>query len=136
MKKSDWESIRSKRGDLFLLDLEQLESFPIGRIASHPGTVAASVSFTGEKVQMTIYREDPGDDPFPINTDSYTIWESFPSHILTNRDEMIRTADTNADLNFQRYEEDHIFIIKEDAGQDHWLKELPSCVVALVKFEE
>jgi hypothetical protein len=85
---------------------------------------------------MTIYREDPKDDLLPINPDEYTTWESFPSHILTNRDAMIQTADTNADPNFQMYEEDYIFIIKEDAGPDHWLKGLPSSVVASMEFEE
>jgi hypothetical protein len=132
MKKDEWNSVKTNKGNLFKLDLEQVASFPMGGVASQPGFLSAVASSTGEEVKMTIYREDPKDFPTPINVDIYTIWESFPSQVLTNRSEMIQTADTNADVNFEVYEEDHIFIVKEDAGEGHWLGELPSSVVALI----
>ena len=132
MKKDEWNAVKSYKGTLFLLDMEQVRMFPMGGIAGHPGFLSAVASSTGEEVKMTIYREDPEDYPTPINVDKYSIWESFPSQILTSRSEMIQTADTNADANFREYEEDHIFIVKEDAGEGHWLNELPSSVVALI----
>jgi hypothetical protein len=51
MKKSYWEDIKSNKGDLVLLDFAQLEALPIGKIASHPGILTATVSSTGEKVK-------------------------------------------------------------------------------------
>ena len=133
MKKEQWEEIKVNQGNLFRLDLEEVSKFPMGGVATRPGFLTAVASSTGEEVQMTIYREDPKDFPTPVNVDKYKIWESFPPQILTSRTEMIHTADTNADINFDVYEKDHIFIVKEDAGEGHWLSELPSSVVALVE---
>ena len=132
MKKEEWESVKSSEGTPVLLDLEEIRTLPFGGISNHPGYLGAVATNTGEEVSIAIYREDPVDDPYPINVDRYTIWESFPSQILEDRTEMIQTADTNANGNFLEYEEKHVFIVKDDAGDDHWLKNLPSSVVALI----
>lgn len=134
MKKDDWNASVSFRGSPILIDLNENRIFPFSEVADGPGFLAAVANKTEEDISVGIYREDPKDDPYLINVDKYTVWESFPPHVYFNRDKMIRTADTNADLNFLEYEEGHVFIVKDDAGEDHWLKELPSSVVAL--FED
>ena len=48
---------------------------------------------------------------------------------------MIQSADTDFDENFRKYESDHVFIIKEDPDDDHWLAGLPREVIASVKAE-
>ena len=49
---------------------------------------------------------------------------------------MIVTGDTDNDINFSHYTNDHVFLIKEEPGDDHWLKELPREVYALFSNEE
>jgi hypothetical protein len=136
MRKDDWHDSIAYGDSPFLLDLKENVNYPFSSVSDEPGYLAAVANRSDEEVSVSIYREDPKDDPFPINVDRYTIWVSFPPHVYFKREDMIRTADTDADLNFLQYEEGHVFIVKDDAGNDHWLKELPSSVVALIEHDE
>jgi hypothetical protein len=131
MRKDDWDSLDIRKGTPVLLDFEENDIFAFGSISNQPDFLAAIASRTDEEVSIAIYRKDPKDDPYLVNLDRYTVWESFPPQIYVQRNEMIQTADTNADDNFMHYEEDHVFMVKEDASEDHWLRELPSTVIAL-----
>ena len=134
MKKEDWPLIISSSGSPVHLDLEKLQNTPIGNIVNNPGFLGAIEESKEDLVTIKIFREDPKDDPTPINVDLYSVWESFPPNIQILRGDMIQTADTNYDANFREYEESHIFLIKEDSGEDHWLKDPPPDVFAL--FED
>jgi hypothetical protein len=89
---------------------------------------------TNSKVTIKIYRRDPKDEPAPINVDTYTVWMGLPTYL--NVQEMIIAGSTDNDDNFSHYANDHVFLVKEKPGDDHWLEELPREVYALLSSEE
>lgn len=49
---------------------------------------------------------------------------------------MVNSASTSDNANMRGFLRDHVFMVKEPPGTDHWLAELPSSVVAVVKKRE
>lgn len=128
MKRSCWQRLRQQDGNLIPLDLEKT---PLNKIGLDTHVEAAVIRQATERVKITIYRKDPKDAPTEINTDNYSVHEGLPSNLDVN--EMIETASTAPDPNFWRYVEDHIFIVKDNPGNDHWLETLPRNVAVLIQ---
>jgi hypothetical protein len=137
IKKDDWDSLNVFEGQddtLVKLDLEQFQPLPISGIAMGSDLIGCTACATTSKVILKIYRRDPRDEPTPINVDTYTIWEGLPTYLRIP--EMIVASSTACDNNFLNYAEDHVFLVKEEPCDDHWLEELPKEVYALLSGKE
>jgi hypothetical protein len=137
IRREDWDSLNivgDTNEKLIKLEMEQYEPLPIHRITIGNDLVALTAVDSGLKVTIKIYRRDPKDDPTPINVDTYTVWKVLPPYLDVPK--MIVTGDTDDDINFSHYANDHVFLVKEEADDDHWLKELPREVYALFSNEE
>jgi hypothetical protein len=134
-RKEDWYSLNiadNASEKLVKLDLAQIQSLPFGDVLSD-SDVIGSTAFAGHtKITLQIYRNDPKDEK-PINVDKYTVWIGLPTYL--NILEMIEVGSTDNDDNFSHYANDHVFLVKEEPGDDHWLKELPREVYALLSGE-
>jgi hypothetical protein len=136
IRKEDWDSLNIENGmneRIIKLDMEQFQPLPIQRITSGGNLITATASATKSKVVIKIYRKDPKDEPTPINVDTYTVWKGLPSYLDIPK--MIITGDTDGDANFWHYADDHVFLVKDDPGDDHWLVDLPSEVYAVLSNE-
>ena len=135
MKKRAWESLNVSGTVMVTLNLEKAESIPLNQIFQENKFIGITVAPTGEKFQIKIYREDPQDEPTPVNVDTYDVWVGMlPTYFDIPK--MILTAATRDDNNFRFYASDHVFFIKEDPGSDHWLEDLPSKVQMLLYRDE
>ena len=135
MKKRDWESLNISRTATVALNFEKAGSLPINQIFQENRFIGGIVAPTGEKFQIKIYREDPQDDPTPVNVDSYDVWVGIlPTYFDVPK--MILYASTSDDSNFQFYASDHVFFVKEDPGNDHWLEQLPLEVQVMLSRDD
>lgn len=133
IRRPDWDSLQiagSSNEKLVKLELEQFEPLPIHRVMVGTDLIGYTAIATSSKVTIKIYRRDPKDEPTPINVDTYTVWKGLPSYLDVPK--LIITGDTDANENFWHYANDHVFLVKEKPGDDHWLKELPSEVYAVL----
>ena len=78
---------------------------------------------------IKIYRRDPK-DALPINVDRYLVWERVPDH----RDflAMVNSASTSDNANMRGFLADHVFMVKDKPGPDHWLAEVPAEIAAVI----
>jgi hypothetical protein len=137
IRRDHWDSLNisgSTDEKLVKLDLEQFQPLPISDLFTDSDMIGGTAFATSSTVTIKIYRRDPKDEPTPINVDTYTVWIGLPSYL--NRPQMIVSADTDDDANFSHYANDHVFLVKEKPGDDHWLKELPREVYALLSRDD
>jgi hypothetical protein len=52
---------------------------------------------------------------------------------LRSLGEMITAASTCYDENMQNYLQQHVHLVKEDRGPDHWLSELPASLRIVIE---
>jgi hypothetical protein len=125
MNRADWEglAIDLVHDTPVPLNEPTLSQMPFLRVTTTTGFLGAVAKKTPEKVEVSIYRRDPKDEPTPINVDRYIIWQRIPPHLDVS--EMVQTAATGVNRNFIRYCEESVFIVKEKPGPGHWLPTLP-----------
>jgi hypothetical protein len=106
MKRADWEQLKILGSTPVLLKLDQM---PIAAVAQDVEVLAAvAIQESPTHVRISIYRDDPNDAPTPINVDEYSVFETFPPDLDVFR--TIAEATTDADANFFRYRDDHVFL--------------------------
>jgi len=115
-----------------LITADAAHQMPLGQVATHNSFVAGMAKREGDtRVRVSVFRNDPADDPTPINVDEYLVFERFPSELDVWG--MIQAATTDPGPNFQRYRDDHVFLVKEHPGDNHWLMVLPEEVRLLLE---
>jgi len=120
---------------MIALNLEKAEFIPLNQIFQENKFIGVTVAPTGEKFQIKIYREDTQDEPTPVNVDTYDVWVGMlPTYFDVPK--MVLHAATRDDNNFKFYASNHVFFVKEDPGNDHWLEDLPSEVKMLLDRED
>lgn len=128
--RTDWEALGVGSTRLVQIDVRNT---PINRLAQDASKVAAVAHQLGSyQARVSVYRYDETDQPTPWNTDHYSVWLDLDRH----RDirEFVNRASTSYDANLVRYLHETVFWVKEQPGDDHWLGDLPSSVVAVVQF--
>lgn len=136
IRKNDWNSLNithETEEKLVKLNLEQFQPLPISELIADSDVIGGTAFATSSKVIIKIYRRDPKDDPTPINVDTYTVWMGLPTYL--NVSDMIIAGSTDNDDNFKHYANDHVFLVKENPSDDHWLEELPREVYVLLSSE-
>jgi hypothetical protein len=135
MRREEWERMKAHaEGEPISIDLA---ATPLKRLTTEAHLFASIAERRSDyEVAVTIYREDLADAPkgAPINVDRYTVWERIPDHRDLMR--MVNTASTEDNTNMRGFLSDHVFMVKDPAGLDHWLAEVPAKVVAVVQHRE
>jgi hypothetical protein len=128
MQRAEWDRLRVHGFSPVQISIAET---PVSRLADERSLAAVIAERqSAYEVEVSIYREDPK-DPLPINLDRYRVWERLPIHRDYKR--MVNEATTSDDDNLRGFLEDHVFMVKEPAGEDHWLSELPATVRAIVR---
>ena len=128
MRRDEWDAFRVHAYVPVQISIAET---PIAAVAEQGSVAAVTAQRTSAyEVQVSVYRDDPK-DPSPINVDHYRVWERLPSH----RDfvSMVNEATTSDDDNMRGFLDDHVFMVKEPPGPDHWLSKLPVTVQAVVR---
>jgi hypothetical protein len=123
----EWDKLKLHEGNAVPIDVDRT---PMSRVASSASVIAAvAAKFSTGDAQIHVYRRDPQDAPTPVNLDKYTVWEQLPTHL--NYKQMVAAASTDDDQNLRDYLSDNVFLVKDEAGPDHWLPCLPASVMAI-----
>jgi hypothetical protein len=125
--RSDWESWDYDRPRVVEIDVEATPMQSLARNASLIGAVACEGN-TRER-RISIYRYD-GRDMRPVNTDHYFVLTDLASH--PELDRLVKAASTERNDNLDRYLQEHVLIVKEEPGPDHWLLQVPSTVAVVL----
>ena len=129
--RTQWDSLQVNSTQPIPIDVEATPIRGVASGASRIAVVAKQMSTGGGRV--SVYRNDPQDEPAPINVDHYTV--------LTDLDTDPRlrqfavAASTSVNSNLMNHLRDNVFWVKEEPGDDHWLPEVPSSVLAVVRIE-
>jgi hypothetical protein len=106
---------------------------PIADVAHAAARVAIVANQVGpSNARVSVYRYDPADAPKDWNTDHYSVLLNLERH--ANIHDLVNSASTSYDMNLQQFLRENVFWVKEDRGDDHWLRydELPSVVQAII----
>ena len=112
-----------------MLDVERTPLRALAGRASVVGAFGQRASLA--TAEITIIRLDEKDAPTPFNVDKYTVWTDVTSH--GSLPQMISGASTQYNQNFRDFLAEHVFLIRQDPGPDHWLPEPPAPVLAVVQ---
>ena len=129
--RSQHDSLQINSTQLVAIDTE---ATPVAGVESD-GALIASVAAQGSKgdVRVSIYRHDPKDAPTEVNVDHYTVLTNLASN--PRLAEIANAASTSLNPNLTQHLQNNVFWVKEDKGDDHWLAEVPSSVMAVVRIE-
>jgi hypothetical protein len=129
MRRQDWVALVGSMAAPIAFDVRGTPMAGVAQVSSVLATVAHQ--FAEATAQVSIYRWDEKDQPTPINKDDYDVWLDLHHHPdLLN---MIHTATTSYDDNFERFAAEHVFFVKKEPGPDHWLPTIPSSIAVLLQ---
>jgi hypothetical protein len=131
IRRLEWEKLQIEEGKLVALNIADLALFPFSLLSTNEDYLGTIATKNNNKIKITLYRFDSKDEPTPINVDFYSVWESIPPNY--NIDEMITMGDTDNDQNFQDYLTEHVFLVKENVVEGHWLTQLPKEIAVLLE---
>ena len=107
---------------------------PLARLLIASDVEAAVAERQSEsEVVIDIYRRDPKDALYggAFNKDRYRVWERLPAHL--NYMDMVNLASTEDNANMRGFLDDHVFLVKDEVVEGHWLPELPARVRAALE---
>ncbi len=128
MPRAAWDAFEAGSSNVVVIDVTET---PIGSVAEQSSVVAAVAQrFSSDEGRISIYRHDSNDRQ-PINVDHYRVHLNLGGN--PRLDEMIIAASTSHNENMVSYLRQHVHLVKEERGPDHWLSELPSSVRVVVE---
>jgi hypothetical protein len=127
MLRSTWEALQVQANRPVLLTTSDLAETPLAR---PPTFLFGDVRVTGERIELSIYRADLSDEPYPINVDTYEVWEDLPNRV--NVTALVNAATTSTGANLDEYL-DRIFLVSQPTGEDHHLSAVPDEVVVRLR---
>lgn len=130
MSRYDWVSFGASAGSPVQIDVTHI---PMGNVAQSASVIAAfAVEMSASANQIHIYRWDPADAPSPINLDKYSVWEDLSTH--RDYDRIVQAASVSDNEELRSFLREHVFIVKEQPGWDHWLSALPGSAIAAMRW--
>ena len=131
MSRPDWEQLGRMIRPGELVEIE-LSPTPIAAVVQDSRVVAAVAERQSDsEVAIEVYRDDPRDAPTPVNRDRYRLWERLPSH--RDYQAIVNSASTEDNANMRGFLDDHVFLVKDEMIVEHWLRELPARVRAVLR---
>ena len=129
MKRETWNQFKVHEGEPVQIDLGVT---PLHGVARDASVVAATGRRSSEvSSEIEIVRYDLADDPTPYNVDRYTVYVDMASH--QSFGEIVSGGSTSDNANLRQYLGQHVFIVKQDPGPDHWMAEPPSSTTTVFK---
>lgn len=128
MPRSDWLSFGAASGSPVQIDVEQT---PMGTVAQSASVMGAfAVKLSASAGQIHIYRWDHKDAPSPVNLDKYFVYEDLAAH--NDYSKIVQAAPVNDNEELQTFLRNHVILVKEGKGRDHWLSALPGSAIAAI----
>ena len=128
--RGDWDAVGVNSTNVVQIDACRTPIARVTQDASRLAIVAHQLGLSDARV--SVYRYDESDQPTPWNVDHYSVWLNINTHPEIH--EMVNRASTSYDDNLVRYLGENVFWVKEEPGDDHWLPELPTSVLAVVEI--
>lgn len=129
MPRDNWNAIVGHLGEPLEIDVS---ATPISQVAQCSSVVASIAHrFGPATAQVAVFRYDSNDEPTPINQDKYDVWTNLAAH--PRLPDMINAASTEDNANLRNFMDEHVFFVKLQHGPDHWLRDVPSSITALLK---
>lgn len=125
MASSEWQRFKVAEGKPVVIDLEDTPLEDLVTDTNLVKAIASRVS-TGE-VEITVVRNDPNDEPTPINIDTYFVYEDMTQH--TRFEEIVDRASTEDNSNLRQALAGTVFLVKQLPGPDHWSSEIPATII-------
>ena len=128
MPRADWDRLKIHGPAVVPIDLQ---TTPIAnpRLETCLEAAVAERQPTGQAI-ISIYRRDPKDEPTPINKDEYQVWEFLPGRF--HLPSLVIQASTEDNANLRGFLSEHVFLVKNRPGDDHWMDKLPPRVWAAI----
>lgn len=111
------------------IDVNQTPLSKVGQDSLVLAAVANKSSVADARV--SIYRFDEKDQPTPVNVDKYQVWLNLFE--CPQIKEIVRAASTSLDSNLRCFSDENVILVLEEPGEDHWLRDLPDPVKAVIK---
>jgi hypothetical protein len=131
MPRDDWDGLSVNSTALVKVNLENT---PLAKILKKVDKLAAVArnSSVSSYARLSVYRNDEKDWPTTVNADHYEVCLDMSNHPKIG--DMIVSASTSHDANLGRFFDENVFLEREPRGDDHWLRELPDPVKAVIKL--
>ncbi len=128
MRRSEWQKVRLDHERMVEISLSES---PFATLAIEAQLKASIAERTcNDEVNIKIYRIDENDAPYCINEDIYSVWDSIPEHY--DLYSIVCAASTEDNPNLRSFLQEYVFIVRQQPGPNHWLKELPTEVLAVI----
>lgn len=126
MARHDWDRLLPlAKGDVVEIDAS---TTPIARVAVDTRIEAIVAARQSDfEIVLEVFRYDPRDAPTTVNVDRYRVWKRLPLH--RNYLPMVNAASTEDNANMRGFLDDHVFFVKDQVAEGHWLRELPPHVL-------
>ena len=109
-----------------------LNATPMARVASEAEIIAATaLKRSAVSSEIEIVRFDEKDYPTPYNIDRYTVYEDMPSH--SSFKQIVAAASTSDNSNLRQFLAEHVLLVKQQPGPDHWSSEPPSSALTVFR---
>jgi hypothetical protein len=108
---------------------------PIAGVAATAGYIATLIApSTSSDYILRVYRQDPKDEPTPINVDT---WRVQDIRARPDLPELLSKASTNLGPALEQFLTDYVALIPSPPGLGHWLRpeECPAMVFAKLQHE-
>jgi len=129
MSRQLWDEFNINKNESVVIDVEVT---PIADVKNDAILVAVTATQNGpSKADISVFRLDENAAPTPYNVDEYDVWTDLNSH--PNLEDMIVAASTSNNENFKLFCKENVFLVKREAGKDHWLAEIPAHVKLLIQ---
>ena len=80
-----------------LLELHEISLLPFANLALKSYFRGALAQLSGSRIEMSVWRHDPQDDPTPYNVDRYVALPALPDHL--DIEQMVETGSTSLGIN-------------------------------------
>lgn len=129
MDRDSWTRVRAQEGSAVTIDLS---ATPVARVAQEAEIVAATaLRRSAVSSEIEIVRYDERDYPTPYNIDRYTVYEDMPSH--SSFSQIVAAASTSDNPNLRQFLAEHVLLVKQQPGPDHWSEAPPASVVTVFR---
>jgi hypothetical protein len=128
MPRTQWYDIAATSSQPIAVDVRSTPLANVTTVSSVIGTIVHEVNTA--TVRVTVYRDDPSDIPLRANRDDYIVWTDVSAH--PKFAEIIKGGSSDQQT-IQELARDHVFLVKQDPGPDHWSQTVPASVMLIVE---
>ncbi len=126
MPRDTWDMFKANMGKPVLIEITDT---PLSKLSDDAIVLAATaVELTDNKGKIQIYREDKKDYPNVVNLDEYLVYMDL--HKDPNYLQIVASASTEDNENLRNCCKQHVFLIKQNPGPDHWQTEVSETITA------